>query len=84
VRRNFFLNRVVEKFNKIPSTIENSQLSDRFQVQIKQPYSGHGGTNHHGKRSWRRNRRRDIGIDYIWPRTLPERPYLSHHQSTYI
>jgi hypothetical protein len=44
VRRNFFSIRVVEEWNKIPSTIKMASSVTSFKNRYKKTQSGHGGT----------------------------------------
>jgi len=58
---------------------KNGFLSEQSHEQIQKIQNGHGGTHLKDTRNWIRS----IGVDYTWTTTLPERPYLSHWESTF-
>ncbi len=66
--------RVVEEWNKIPSSIENGFLSDSFKDRYKKHRADMVVT------TWKPpgTGERSIGVDYTWTKTLPERPHLGH------
>jgi hypothetical protein len=77
VRRNFFSNRLVDSWNKIPSEVKNVRTVS-MQKTIQNPQCGSGFSNLDGDESGAQ----DGGVESKWMHTLPERPQRGHWKSS--